>query len=318
MNPTLPYFITSLVEDEGNPISQFNGDPDNFEAMTPIDGNGFNIRGTAATRIAPSMTEYPGNKDFRMNFKNIVRLNPSKICYSQLLNKLYIAKDIEVEIVFTWNEAQKNDGEIPSQIRALCVYEREEDRSKPVQVCSEHNPRGQADGSLIISSCDEDRYEFNNRTGRYSLVIPVNAAEDGKKEISIKFLCKNSCREGLNRRPTIMLITLENQSEEIIGRVKFGVKICSCPKRDRMKDEESHNKNLVPKNDAATERQNPEFQIPTVTKLDKEAIMKLSQIVYGRLLILKSQGLDNSEQFNTALETYKKFTKGCLNDLEQT
>lgn len=41
----------------------------------------------------------------------------------------------------------------------------------------------------------------------------------------------------MNRRPTELIFTLETESGEILGRQKLCVRVCSCPKRDKEKEE---------------------------------------------------------------------------------
>lgn len=56
--------------------------------------------------------------------------------------------------------------------------------------------------------------------------------------LKLQFTCQNSCSGGMNRKATSIVFTLENEYSEVFGRKIMNFKVCSCPKRDKDKDEE--------------------------------------------------------------------------------
>lgn len=55
--------------------------------------------------------------------------------------------------------------------------------------------------------------------------------------LNYSFMCKNSCPSGMNRRATEIVFTLEDEFGLVLGRRKVSVRVCSCPKRDKEKEE---------------------------------------------------------------------------------
>ena len=54
----------------------------------------------------------------------------------------------------------------------------------------------------------------------------------------LEFHCFSSCVGGLNRRPVLVVFSLERPSDgSVIGRQSVEVRVCACPGRDRQADE---------------------------------------------------------------------------------
>ena len=60
--------------------------------------------------------------------------------------------------------------------------------------------------------------------------------------VPIKFMCLGSDIGGLNRRPLMVIFTLETSTAEVLGRARVDVRVCSCPRRDKATEEEKKNK----------------------------------------------------------------------------
>lgn len=77
---------------------------------------------------------------------------------------------------------------------------------------------------------------------RASLVVPMGAQpprnELGRcqQSLGLEFLCQNSCSNGIQRKQTVLVFTLENERHDILGKRVMNFKVCSCPKRDMGKE----------------------------------------------------------------------------------
>ena len=69
------------------------------------------------------------------------------------------------------------------------------------------------------------------QSGRLSLLLPLRP---GPRPASahLRFLCLGSCPGGINRRPLLLVFTLEDGAASILGRATVNLRICSCPRRD--------------------------------------------------------------------------------------
>jgi hypothetical protein len=55
-------------------------------------------------------------------------------------------------------------------------------------------------------------YDFDEVSGRFSVRVALDHPQAGTDWVTVafKFMCKNSCISGMNRRPTEVIFTLEN------------------------------------------------------------------------------------------------------------
>lgn len=66
--------------------------------------------------------------------------------------------------------------------------------------------------------------------------------------VNYQFMCKNSCPSGMNRRAVDVIFTLEDGCGQVLGRRKLSVRVCSCPKRDKEKEEKEFREHLQSQN----------------------------------------------------------------------
>lgn len=114
---------------------------------------------------------------------------------------------------------------------------------------------------MIRCEHDSTRYDKDDSTKRLSCVTPLSYPQPGSETTTLtyKFVCKTSCPSGMDRKPISVIFTLEDikyviihskyhffklnfqllsfPSGYVFGRQPLAVKICSCPKRDKLKEE---------------------------------------------------------------------------------
>jgi tumor protein p63 len=73
---------------------------------------------------------------------------------------------------------------------------------------------------------------------RCCVLFCAHAAGADWVTILLQFHCFSSCVGGLNRRPVLVVFTLERKSDGgVIGRQAIEVRVCACPGRDRQADQ---------------------------------------------------------------------------------
>ncbi|NP_001119803.1 tumor protein p73 isoform c [Mus musculus] len=215
--------------------------------------------------VIPSNTDYPGPHHFEVTFQQSSTAKSATWTYSPLLKKLYcqIAKTCPIQIKVSTPPPPG------TAIRAMPVYKKAEHVTDIVKRCPNHelgrdfNEGQSAPASHLI------RVEGNNLaqyvddpvTGRQSVVVPYEPPQVGTEFTTIlyNFMCNSSCVGGMNRRPILVIITLETRDGQVLGRRSFEGRICACPGRDRKADEDHYREQQAlnestTKNGAASKR----------------------------------------------------------------
>ena len=195
-----------------------------------------------ATNSHPRLENSPGLYGFSVSFSTLEERVKNKTWeWSQQLNKLYSDMDRWVLVEFT----------APAGffIRALPVFSLPSDIRRPVKRCPSHaaledktNKDFPFPDHLIRVEGEDAIYQEDSTSGRLSVVFPVLAQEAGSQLDSrlIKFMCLGSDPGGINRRPVKLVFTLEDGSGLVVGRQVVELRLCSNPKRDKLKEEEKH------------------------------------------------------------------------------
>ena len=187
-----------------------------------------------ATDSHPRLENNPGLYGFSVSFSQLddrVKNKPWE--FSQQLNKLYIDLDRWVPVEFR----------APAGffIRALPVFSLPSDLRQPVKRCPSHaalsdktNKNFAFPDHLIRVDGEDPTYQEDSISGRLSVLFPVVERK------LLKFMCLGSDLGGINRRPVKLVFTLEDAVGLVVGRQVFDLRLCSSPKRDKLKDEEKH------------------------------------------------------------------------------
>ncbi|XP_043097085.1 tumor protein 63 isoform X5 [Puntigrus tetrazona] len=209
-----------------------------FEALSP-------------SPAIPSNTDYAGPHTFDVSFQQSSTAKSATWTYSTELKKLYcqIAKTCPIQIKVLTNPPQG------AVIRAMPVYKKAEHVTEVVKRCPNHElSREFNDGQIAppshlirVEGNSHAQYVEDSITGRQSVLVPYEPPQVGTEFTTIlyNFMCNSSCVGGMNRRPILIIVTLETRDGQVLGRRCFEARICACPGRDRKADEDSIRKQHV-------------------------------------------------------------------------
>ncbi|KAG8178756.1 hypothetical protein JTE90_006599 [Oedothorax gibbosus] len=189
----------------------------------------------------PASQNWGGPYNFDISFKTQEK-NTKTVTwtYSKLKDKLYVRKDCPCPISFSADISAADN----IVIRAMALYGSPEHASEIVHRCVNHSleelTRNVFEAEHLVR-CESNMagYEKDSTTQRHSVIVPFEVPPVGQHYSTYiyKFACFGSCAGGPNRRPIMLIFSLEKDGQ-VVGRRKLDVKICACPGRDRKGEEQ--------------------------------------------------------------------------------
>ncbi|XP_050316130.1 cellular tumor antigen p53 [Anthonomus grandis grandis] len=192
-----------------------------------------------------SNEEYEGPYDFDVFIvPNPKSKNPW--VYSPFLNKVFMDMNQAFPVEFRVRKRP----ETPLYVRITPQYAQQQSANEPVCRCINHEHYADPTNKeipehvrqhVIRSQNPHAQYLGNsNENERLSIILPLDKPQVGNETTTELFLfvCKSTCSSpGMNRRAVEVIFTLEDHQSQIVGRKCIKVRICSCPKRDKEKEE---------------------------------------------------------------------------------
>ncbi|XP_062464828.1 cellular tumor antigen p53-like, partial [Pezoporus occidentalis] len=151
---------------------------------------------------------------------------------------------------------------------------------------------------IRVEGNPQARYHDNETTRRHSVTVPYEPPEVGSpcSTVLYSFMCNSSCMGGMNRRPILIILTLEGPQGQVLGRRCFEVRVCACPGRDRRLEEENQSRRGGAKRALPPPIEAPESSKKRVLPPDNE---EFSLVVRGR------HRYEMLKKINDALEAYE-------------
>ncbi|XP_011296775.1 cellular tumor antigen p53 [Fopius arisanus] len=196
----------------------------------------------------PIKEEFPGEFNFDLLLNS---QGAGKNCvFSQELRKVFINMEQTLPLKFKWDPPV--DG---LWLRTTMVFSMDQYRTDPVVRCHNHMATNSVSNQNIaehvlrhVVRCTHLDSIYEEISGHMSVSVPLGTPQPGCRYVPLgfQFFCKNSCSSGMNRRPTELVFTLENHQRQVLGRRILPVRVCSCPKRDKDKEEQESGDSIAP------------------------------------------------------------------------
>lgn len=166
--------------------------------------------------------------------------------FSSVLNKVYV----KMGQTCTFNVSYQSLNFQDLFVRVMLVCSAPEDMHHPVSRCENHrcsdttSPKLPEEVKAHVMRCYNPSARYVGvESGiaykdRLAVLIPLatSTLDITSHNISLGFVCQNSCRI-INRRSTAIIFALEDLNGRILGKKTVNLKVCSCPKRDKKKEE---------------------------------------------------------------------------------
>lgn len=252
VSPDLPLVLNTIETGELDaPLQQFIWQPDwNLLApAVPHDPETSMVLASPNTAsVNQRVCDWPGDWGMSVVFDEPERSGKGMHwTYSESRRKLYVNMNVLCPVHFEMERAPP----LGSVVCVVGAFRESESRQENVGRCPVH--AGEADSSNQLPSgthpspdhwirCDHPYTRYcQDDGGRQFLLLPFEAPEPGSNHLftyRLSFMCRNSCVGGPHRRATEVIFILQSPEGHDIARRVIEVKVCACPGRDRLHDEQ--------------------------------------------------------------------------------
>ncbi|KAK4882095.1 hypothetical protein RN001_005414 [Aquatica leii] len=269
--------------------------------------------------------DYPGPYDFEISLKP--QAGNNTWVYSEKLNKIYTLISQSIPIDFKWKAPMES-----MYVRATPLYSALQYAQTMVKRCLLHCsplepsnlniPNGLYDHVLRCQDSNAYYYGSVEANTFLNVIVPLGQPQVGTEFVRVmySFVCNNSCPSGMNRKALEVVFTLEDQDGKVFGRKKVHVRVCSCPKRDKEKEEKDYVKHsLKGKKFVRSEKKQYSSNSSLDTKkydLNVNICGKENQKFGVRMIhqMITIQSLENSS--NAELKLNKEYLRAYLKSLD--
>lgn len=168
--------------------------------------------------VFPNLEPVPTSYEFDIHVDQGDKLN---WLYSAKQEKVYIKLNSMMHLTVSYEPLNPSEA---LHVRAMIVFSRRDEMHLPVSRCPNHRMMRNEVPSFHILKCCNPGTEYHGTENatwfgqRASLLVPMgpHAAvvnEDGRcqQSLGLEFLCQNSCANGIQRKQTVLVFTLENK-----------------------------------------------------------------------------------------------------------
>ncbi|XP_017785909.1 PREDICTED: cellular tumor antigen p53 [Nicrophorus vespilloides] len=234
---------------------------------------------------------YKGDYDFELEIPPN-HGTKAQWAFSSPLNKLFILMHQRFPVYFKCNRSQER-----LYVRATPIYSNDQFSQDIVHRCLGHSQESEASNRDVAPDVIQHIIRVHSPGAEYvgsksakktlSVVFPLGELQAGDNchRHNFEFFCKNSCPTGMDRKSIDVIFTLENEFGVIRGRQTIGARICSCPKRDKDKEETDFYGKRAPKQLTS---------VPNGKKRKQATATEDSDKIYN--LQLRIAGKDNYEE----------------------
>ncbi|KAK4882096.1 hypothetical protein RN001_005415 [Aquatica leii] len=266
-----------------------------------------------------SNQDYPGPYDFEISLKP--QAGNNTWVYSEKLNKIYTLISQSIAVDFKWNAPMES-----MYVRATPLYSAPQYAQTMVKRCLLHCSDLEPSNLNIPSELYDHVLRCQNPNAYYcgsvesniflNVIVPLGQPQVGTEFVRVmySFVCNNSCPSGMNRKALEVVFTLEDQDGKVFGRKKVDVRVCSCPKRDKEKEEKDYVKHSLKGKKLVRSEKKPldtkEYNI-NISICGKENHKRAARILYE---IIATQSDEHSS--NADLKANKEYLQAYLKSLE--
>ncbi|XP_053617166.1 tumor protein 63 [Plodia interpunctella] len=247
----------------------------------------------------PTRSSYKGPYEFGVMI-NGAHTHKKKFLWSTKLQRMYVDAECDFPLIFSWSAGAPQ----PAFVRAVVVFRDEDQSQHRVETCVNHKSilmtKNLPDCQLrnvLHSSREPGAADVQYSGGADEWYSTVVRFDNGLSTThAYRFICKNSCTGGINRRAISIIFTLENLSGTVLGREKMSVRVCACPRRDMRAEEGAAPARRRPADARAAEHKPKKVKIE-ITDTDDDKIVVLPE--------LRVRGISTAI---TTLEMMREFT----------